>query len=248
MRLPRIRRPRPSYANVAATMALVIAVGGGAVAFANAPAKVIHGCVTKPGAKDAGTVKILPPGGKCTKKQKPLSWNKQGIQGEPGAQGEPGPAGPQGEPGAGSPDTPQQVLDKLVQVDGDGSGLDASLLDGTDSTGFLRSNGKAADADNLDGINSTSFVRRGTASGGAIGLGSIGADKCADVQLGIGGLKVGDLIVLNVASGDSLPKNLTFQELDIPSDGHLNVRVCNGSSTASVADADIKLRWYAFRP
>jgi hypothetical protein len=252
MRLPRLRRPRFTYANVAATTALVIAVGGGAIAFANDPATVIHGCVTKPGVKGAGTVTILGPGKSCNKKkQKPLSWNKQGIQGEPGvagSQGEPGPAGPQGEPGAGSPDTPQQVLVKLVQVDGEGSGLDSSFLDGINSTGFLRNNGKAVDADNLDGLNSTSFVRRGTASGGTIGLAAIAAGKCSDVQLGIGSLKVGDIIVLNVASGDSLPKNLTLQELDIPADGLLNVRVCNGSSTASLADAEIKLRWYAFRP
>jgi hypothetical protein len=236
---------------VAATTALVIAVGGGAVAFANDSATVIHGCVTKAGVKGAGTVTILRPGGKCTKKQKPLSWTQQGIQGETGPagpQGEPGPAGPQGEPGAGSPDTPQQVLDKLVQVDGAGSGLDSSFLDGIDSTGFLRNNGKAADADNLDGLNSTAFVLRGTAAGGTVALGSVAAGKCSDVQLGIGNLQVGDVIVLNVAPGDSLPKNLTFQELDIPADGVLNLRICNGSSTASVADADIKLRWYAFRP
>lgn len=231
MPLPRLR---PTYANVAATAALFIAVGGGAVAFAADPA-VIHGCVIKPGYSGAGTVKVLQEGASCNATtQYPLDWNQQGIQGEPGP--------------AGSPDTPQQVLDKIVQVDGDGSGLDSSFLDGINSTGFLRSNGKAVDADKLDGLNSTSFVKRGTASGGTIGLSSIAGNTCKDVQFGIGSLKVGDIIVLNVASGDSLPKNLTFQELDIPADGVLNVRVCNGSSTASLADSDIKVRWYAFRP
>ena len=231
MRLP---RPRATYANVAATAALFIAVGGGAVAFADDPA-VIHACVAKPGEPGAGKVTILQPGASCNAAtQDPLDWNQQGIQGVQGP--------------AGSPDTPQQVLDKISQVDGDGSGLDSSFLDGINSTGFLRNTGKAVDADKLDGINSTSFVKRGTASGGTIGLSSIAANKCSDVQLGIGSLKVGDIITLNVASGDSLPKNLTFQELDIPADGLLNVRVCNGSATASLADNDIKLRWYAFRP
>lgn len=172
MRTQHPRRPRLSYANVAATAALVIAVGGGAYAFANKPATVIHGCVTKSGLKGAGTVKIVQPGVSCNKKQRALSWNQKGIQGKAGpagspgvpgpagSPGEPGPAGPQGEPGTGSPDTPQQVLDKLAQVDGQGSGLDSSFLDGIDSAGFLRNNGKAVDADKLDGLNSTSFVRR----------------------------------------------------------------------------------------
>lgn len=66
----------------------------------------------------------------------------QGAQGERGAQGAQGPVGDtgaRGERGAdGSPDSPQQVLDKLRQVDGSGSDLDADRLDGTDSTGFLR--------------------------------------------------------------------------------------------------------------
>src|SRR5262245_29188358 len=37
----------------------------------------------------------------------------------------------------GSPDTPAMVLAKLVQVDGSGSGLDADLLDGQDSSYYL---------------------------------------------------------------------------------------------------------------
>ena len=45
-----------------------------------------------------------------------------------------GPAGPQGATGPqGSPDTAQQVLDKVKQVDGGGSGLDADTLDGRDA-------------------------------------------------------------------------------------------------------------------
>lgn len=54
-----------------------------------------------------------------------------------GIQGPPGERGPQGEQGpAGSPDTGQQILDKLAPVDGPGSGLDADTLDGTQASGF----------------------------------------------------------------------------------------------------------------
>ncbi len=66
----------------------------------------------------------------------------QGIQGERGAQGIQGERGPQGAAGGqgeqGSPDTPQQVRDKLIQADGAGSGVDADLVDGLHAAQFLR--------------------------------------------------------------------------------------------------------------
>src|SRR3954468_429520 len=157
--------------------------------------------------------------------------------------------GPQGLPGKdGSPDTPQQVLDKIVQVDGQGSGLDSSFLDGIDSTGFLRTTGKAADADKLDGLNSSVFAKRGPSGTGTIGLSAIAANSCRDVVFGISGLQTTDSIVLNVLSGDSLPARLTMMPLDVPTAGQLNVRICNGTSTASLADSDIKIRWTSMRP
>lgn len=68
-----------------------------------------------------------------------------GPVGPQGIQGVAGPVGPQGVAGVagaagqnGSPDTPAQVLAKLVQVDGAGSTLDADLLDGLSSAAFLR--------------------------------------------------------------------------------------------------------------
>ena len=91
----------------------------------------------------------------------------QGVQGDRGPQGVPGvagplgpvgpqgPAGPQGPQGVagavgaqgaqGSADTPVQVRDKLVQVDGAGSGVDADLLDGLTSNQFLRRDLAVAD-------------------------------------------------------------------------------------------------------
>jgi len=58
------------------------------------------------------------------------------LRGPEGPQGPPGPPGQAG--GDGSPDTPQQVRDKLRQVDGAGSGIDADLLDGVSSDQFVR--------------------------------------------------------------------------------------------------------------
>ena len=65
-----------------------------------------------------------------------------GLQGPQGAPGEAGPQGPQGVQGAaggnGSPDTPAEVLAKVMQVDGAESLLDADTLDGLQSTRFMR--------------------------------------------------------------------------------------------------------------
>ena len=60
----------------------------------------------------------------------------QGAQGPQGPQGAAGQAGQAG--GDGSPDTPAQVLAKLLQVDGAGSGLEADLIDGLDASRFMR--------------------------------------------------------------------------------------------------------------
>ena len=62
-----------------------------------------------------------------------------GEKGPVGPKGETGQAGEQGPPGdPGSPDTATQVLDKVSEVDGDGSGLDADRLDGLDGADFAR--------------------------------------------------------------------------------------------------------------
>lgn len=61
----------------------------------------------------------------------------RGLTGPAGPAGPIGPTGPTGATGpAGSPDTPAQVLAKIKQVDGSGSGLDADSLDGIDSSVF----------------------------------------------------------------------------------------------------------------
>ncbi|MCB9523649.1 MAG: hypothetical protein H6702_09780 [Myxococcales bacterium] len=59
-----------------------------------------------------------------------------GPAGAAGPQGPQGPAGPAG--GDGSPDTPAQVRDKLLQVDGAGSNIDADRVDGLSANQFMR--------------------------------------------------------------------------------------------------------------
>src|SRR5437660_12404555 len=82
-------RDRLSYANVVATLALFVAVGGGAWAASGGligSNGVIHGCVPNKG----GTLTIVAPGQKCRRGLTAISFNRQGrlgLRGAAGAQG-----------------------------------------------------------------------------------------------------------------------------------------------------------------
>jgi hypothetical protein len=115
---------------VAFLLGLIIAIAGTATA-----AKLITGKQIKNG----------------TISEKDLSKavrKKLAKTGSTGLQGPAGPLGQAGKDGApglagedGSPDTPAQVRDKLAAVDGTGSGVDADLLDGLESTTFVKGGG-----------------------------------------------------------------------------------------------------------
>jgi len=89
--------------------------------------------------KRSGDLRLLK-GDNCARGEKPVAWNQDGPAGAQGSQGAQGAVGPQGP--AGSPDTPQQVLDKLLQVDGAGSGLDAATLGGVAPGGLVHGLGE----------------------------------------------------------------------------------------------------------
>ena len=79
-------RFRISYANVAATTALTIAVAGTAIASIPAPGGVIKGCYKK----SNGTLRVIDSTKKCASSEKTLSWNNKGPAGQPGQPGRPG--------------------------------------------------------------------------------------------------------------------------------------------------------------
>lgn len=89
-----------------------------------------------------------------------------GLQGPEGPAGPAGPAGPRGARGPagqsggdGSPDTPAQVRDKLVQVDGAGSGIDADLVDGLHADRFMRIDRHTGTIGNLETAQTLSAAR-----------------------------------------------------------------------------------------
>jgi hypothetical protein len=98
-------RPRPTYANIAASAALIFATAGGAYAATSSNSYTIHACSSK----QAGQLRIVSGHARCRHDEHPLIWNQQGPSGArgptgaAGATGARGPTGPQG--ASGSPGT-----------------------------------------------------------------------------------------------------------------------------------------------
>jgi hypothetical protein len=92
-RLPRPGLPRPTYANVTATLALFVALGGGAYAATNVfvtRTGAVRVCVAR-----NGVASVVKAGRKCRRSQKTLVLNQKGPTGAHG------PAGPRGRQGPG---------------------------------------------------------------------------------------------------------------------------------------------------
>lgn len=235
--------------------------------------EAITACVRKRG-KRKGELRIVSAKTTCKRTERKLGWGEpdqptsaasgpagpsgpQGAPGSPGTPGAPGPqgpAGPQGEPGpqgpagSGSPDTPQEILQKLWTVDGSGSGLDASLLDGHNSTYFLPHNGKAADANLLDGLNSSAFAQKSASSGGTVSVPSIAAHSCKDYDIPLGGVDYWDIVIVREGDFQELPAGVIMQS-GSPQVGasKVHVRFCNVFGTASAALTNFPIRWYALK-
>lgn len=95
-------RLHATYANVASTLALFIALGGGAYAAVGNPfvghGGVIHGCIPVNG----GVLTVIRRGDACPKGTRSLRFNrtgKRGKTGKPGAAGAPGSQGTRGNDG-----------------------------------------------------------------------------------------------------------------------------------------------------
>jgi hypothetical protein len=88
-----------SYANVMATIAVFLALGGGAFAATvglTSKDGTIHGCVSK----SSHILTVLKPGKRCDRRHVALSFNAKGVPGTRGPAGATGLAGPVGPTGA----------------------------------------------------------------------------------------------------------------------------------------------------
>jgi hypothetical protein len=89
---------RLTYANVVASVALVLAMGGGAYAAMNSvpgPGGVIHGCY----ARRTGSLRLVGAARKCARSENAIFFNQKGRTGHAGARGLPGTPGAPGAPG-----------------------------------------------------------------------------------------------------------------------------------------------------
>ncbi len=86
-----------SYANVMATIAVLFAMTGGAVA---ATGGFSSGGTLRACANEEGAIRLLKAGKHCQKGQKSVSWNETGPAGPKGATGAPGAPGAAGSTGA----------------------------------------------------------------------------------------------------------------------------------------------------
>lgn len=89
-----------SYANVAATLALVFAMSGGAIAATGgfSSAGKLQACVNS-----EGGLRLLKSGKHCARGQKTVAWNQAGPAGTTGANGAPGAPGASGAQGGEGP-------------------------------------------------------------------------------------------------------------------------------------------------
>lgn len=89
-------RAQLSYANVAATLAVLFAMSGGAIAATGgfSSGGKLRACVN-----EEGGLKLLKSGRHCKRGQKTVAWNVTGPAGTPGPAGTKGATGAQGAPG-----------------------------------------------------------------------------------------------------------------------------------------------------
>jgi hypothetical protein len=91
-----ILQKRPSPALIVSLLAVVLAMGGLAVAAIPDGNGVIRGCYKK----NKGTLRLVSSSSKCKKSERAISWNQQGTAGQVGAKGDKGDAGTKGDTGA----------------------------------------------------------------------------------------------------------------------------------------------------
>ncbi len=201
--------PRLTYANVVATLALFVALGGTGYAALTVTGKnVRNGSLTGKDIKNKSLTK------------KDIRGVLTGPTGPAGAQGAPGLAGPQGLPG--------EKGDKGEPGDG------ATLADGAVTTAKLANN--AVTSAKVAPHSLEFGDLKGTDHYGDIGVGAIASGRCTTVTIAIGGAEPGDAII--VTTDGTLPDGeVMYGQRVLKDTAHLKVCNLNGANLPAVTVA-----------
>ena len=212
-----------TFANVVSFAALFIALSGGAYAL-TIPRNSVGAKQLKKSAVTRSKIKKGAVTSAKVKDRSLLATDLKAGQLPAGPQGPTGATGLKGSPGqGGSPDTPQQVLAKLTQVDGSGSGLGGDTIDGFDSAVLAKVVGELTLAD--------------------FNFGPIAAGRCGQVSTnGLSGSLPGDFVLATPTNGDSIPGGFTFTGAGVQAASNGEARLCNHTAVDATSPTfDIRL-------
>jgi hypothetical protein len=188
---------RLTYANVMATAAMFVALGGGAYALSGVPdkARVFHGCVSN----RTGALRVVRRAESCAKAhgrgthrnpgETAISWSQQGPRGLQGISGTPGQTGIQGTPGQkGDTGTPGQNATKLfAYVDDVGPSSAAVLQYGSGVTSVTDPSGSNAYTVTFDRSLQNCVVDAQPGFGDPTGTASSFGDATREISMNSGG-------------------------------------------------------------
>jgi hypothetical protein len=202
-------RSRLTYANAMSSLALFVALGGGAYAAA-APAHVgaIRGCVSQ-----SGRLLVLRKGQHCKASETNLTWQQQGPRGPAGAVGPAGATGPQGN--AGTP---------VGSTGPAGGALTGTIPDPTIAASAVTSSDIAGGSVDQTKLDMTSLTEE-------VNWGDVFANSCVDVTDAVADIETGDIPLVYPATASSLPRGLLISPMGTLT-GAIQFTVCDVTSAA----------------
>jgi hypothetical protein len=210
-----------SYANVMATVAVFLALGGGAFAATTgltAKGGTIHGCV----AKRSHVLTVLKAGQRCAPGHVALAFNAKGVRGARGPAGTTGPAGPAGPTGPAGARGPKGATGDRGRAGTNGTnGKNAvSLFVSTLETGaIVNSSGSVSVSRNAAGSYIVTFPRDVSQCVPAVSIGNTRGNTLpgglpaarADGVINANDLDLVDVVTRNTAgTAVDLPFNLSM--------------------------------------